>query len=131
MFSYPIQIRFRDMDAFNHVNNAVYHSYLEEGRIQFMRHLGIQRQPGSGLGWILVRTEIDFRGQARYGDDLVIEVKLSRMGNRSFELHHRITRPNDQSLIVEAKSVQACMDYDAGKSIAIPDDWREKLRVES
>jgi len=128
VFSYPIQIRFRDMDAFNHVNNAVYHSYLEEGRIQFMRDLGIQRQPGSGLGWILVRTEIDFRGQARYGDELIITVRLGRVGNRSFELHHRILRPADQALIVEAKSVQACMDYDANKSVSIPDSWRAKMQ---
>jgi YbgC/YbaW family acyl-CoA thioester hydrolase len=128
VFSYPIQIRFRDMDAFNHVNNAVYHSYLEEGRIQFMRDLGIQRQPGSGLGWILVHTEIDFRSQARYGDELIIAVCLGRVGNRSFELHHRILRLADQALIVEAKSVQACMDYDSNKSVSIPDSWRAKMQ---
>jgi YbgC/YbaW family acyl-CoA thioester hydrolase len=118
------------MDGFNHINNAVYHTYLEEGRIQFMRHVGIHRVPNTGIGWILVRTEIDFRGQGKYGDELMIEVRLTRIGNRSFELNHRIVRQIDHSLIVEAKSVQACMDYDAGKAIPIPDEWRKKMEAE-
>lgn len=117
------------MDALNHVNNAVYHTYLEEGRIGFMKSIGIYRDPHrlKGIGWILVRTEIDFRTPAVFGDVLVTHIKPGALKNSSFELVHRITRESDDTLIVEAKSVQVCLDYATHKPVRVPDEWRAIL----
>ena len=128
MYSIRVLVRFADMDALAHVNNAVYHTFLEEARIGLMNSLGIFRDPGKpGIAWILARTEIDFRSPAVYGDALAVTARVGELRNRSFDMFHRITRERDNQLIAEARAVLVCLDYASNKSVQIPEAWREKL----
>lgn len=116
------------MDALAHVNNAIYHTFLEEARIGLMNSLGIFRDPGKpGIAWILARTEIDFRSPAVYGDALAVTARVGELRNRSFDMFHRITRERDNQLMAEARAVLVCLDYASNKSVQIPETWREKL----
>ena len=127
-YTIRIPVRYADMDALTHVNNAVYHTYLEEARIGLMSSLGVFRDPASaGIGWILARTEIDFRVPAVYGDTLNVEVSAGEMRNSSFDMRFRITRQRDGMVMVDARSVQVCLDYSVHKPVRIPDEWRAKL----
>jgi acyl-CoA thioester hydrolase len=74
-----IEIRWRDLDAYNHVNNAVYLTYLEEARDEWLeRSLGDQ---GSAWGYVLARVAIDFRRELTQDDDEVVaSCGLARLG---------------------------------------------------
>jgi acyl-CoA thioester hydrolase len=117
-------VRFRDVDAMGHVNNAVYLTYLEQARIAFLRDFGVLEGPLQ-LAMILARIEVDFRSQASPGEELEVGVRASRFGTKSFDLEYEV-RCGDR-LVVQAKSVLVGYDYVSGRSVAIPDTWRSKL----
>ena len=129
MFVHRLEVRFRDCDPMGHVNNAVYLTYLEQARFAHWRSLWKYRQDGWDKrvpGVILARAEVDYRGQAREGDLLDIELTVSKIGRTSFHYDYRIVDSRGQ-LILEAKTVQVMYDYGAGKPVAIREDIRQML----
>ena len=82
----PIHVRFVDMDAFGHINNANFLTYLEEARIKYLDDIIHWDYSWSKLAIIMARVEIDFKVPALYIDDLVIYTRCSHIGNKSFTL---------------------------------------------
>jgi acyl-CoA thioester hydrolase len=117
-------VRFRDLDGFGHVNNAVYLTYLEEARNALLAHLGLARSVAE-ITMILARAEIDFRAPANVGDELEIGVRPARLGTKSFDLEYEVRA--DGRIVAEAKTVLVGFDYEAGASIELPDEWRRTL----
>jgi len=113
-------VRFRDVDSMGHVNNAVFLTYLEEARIAFLLPLGAEVS-----SMILARVEIDFRAPLRMGDEVEIGVRPANVGTKSFELEYEV-RARDL-VAAEAKTVIVSFDYASGRSIEVPDSWREAL----
>lgn len=129
MFVHQLEVRFRDCDPMGHVNNAVYLTYLEQARFAHWRALWKYRQEGWDRrvpGVILARAEVDYRGQAREGDVLDIELKIAHLGRTSFHYAYRVT-DRQGALVLEAKTVQVLYDYAAGKPVEIPEDIRAML----
>jgi acyl-CoA thioester hydrolase len=123
-FVHRERVRFRDLDGFGHVNNAVYLTYLEEARNALLRHLGLARGVAE-ITMILARVEIDFRAQVDAGEELEIGVRPVRLGTKSFELEYELRA--DGRVVAEARTVLVGYDYDANVSIEIPDEWRRSL----
>ncbi len=123
-FVHREQVRYRDLDAFGHVNNAVYLTYLEEARNAFLVHLGLVREIAD-ITMILARTEIDFRAPLGLGDEVEIGVRPSRLGNKSFELEYELC--SDGRVVAEAKAVIVTYDYAANAPMPVPDEWRERM----
>jgi acyl-CoA thioester hydrolase len=113
-------VRFRDVDELGHVNNAVFLTYLEEARIGFLLPRG-----ADASGMILARVEIDFRAPLRSGDELEIGVRPVGVGTKSFELEYEI-RTGDTVAAV-AKTVLVSFDYETGRTVEVPQAWREAL----
>jgi acyl-CoA thioester hydrolase len=113
-------VRFRDVDSMGHVNNAVFLTYLEEARIAFLLPLGAEVS-----SMILARVEIDFRAPLRMGDEVEIGVRPATVGTKSFELEYEV-RSRDL-VAAEAKTVIVSFDYESGRSIEVPESWREAL----
>jgi acyl-CoA thioester hydrolase len=78
-------VRFRDVDALGHVNNAVYLTYLEQARVAFLSPHDIDYTQ-----MILARCEIDFRAQVSISELVEIALWPSRIGNKSFELAYEM-----------------------------------------
>ena len=110
------RVRLRDLDAFGHVNNAVYSTYLEQARLDALGQLG---------SVILARVEIDFRAEIRLGDEVEVHSRCSRIGTKSFDLEHEI-RVGDQ-VAAEAKSVLVGFDYETRRSAPLADELKERL----
>ncbi len=113
-------VRFRDVDALGHVNNAVFLTYLEEARIGFLVPKGAEAS-----GMILARVEIDFRAPLRTGDELEIGVRPAGVGTKSFELEYQVR--SGETVAAEAKTVLVSFDYETGRSVDVPQAWREAL----
>jgi acyl-CoA thioester hydrolase len=117
-----IEIRWRDMDAYRHVNNAVYATYLEECRDEWMeRVLG-----GDGDLWdfVLARVAIDFRRELTQDDDAVlVSCGLTRIGTSSVTTREEIRLP-DGELSAEAEAVLVARDRERGGSRPLSGDER-------
>jgi acyl-CoA thioester hydrolase len=120
-----IEIRWRDVDAFRHVNNAVYATYLEECRDEWAtRALG---STGDLWDYVLARVAIDFRNELTQDDDLVVvSCRLVRIGTSSLTLHEEV-RKLDGTLSAEAESVLVARDRTTGRSRPLTEAEREAL----
>ena len=128
MHTFPIQIRFNDIDPLGHVNNVMYGHYFDIARYNFM----VQKLEGlvdlrfSRCIFIVVRTENDFLRPSFLEDRLHVETSLLRVGNKSIHIQQSVV---DENGIIRAKclSVMAAYDKETGKSFEIPPEWREAL----
>jgi acyl-CoA thioester hydrolase len=118
-----IEIRWRDVDAYLHVNNAVYATYLEEGRDEWLElTLG---DAGSPWDYVLARVAIDFRRELRLEDEaVVVSCQLERVGNSSLTLREQI-RTRDGELAAESEAVLVARDRESGRSRPLNDVERE------
>ena len=109
-----IEIRWRDLDAFRHVNNAVYATYLEECRDEWAeRALG---DAGDIWGFVLARVAIDYRRELTQEDDVIVaSCRLVRIGNSSVTLHEEI-RMLDGTLSAESEAVLVARDAETARS---------------
>ena len=119
-------VRFADVDAMGHVNNAVFLSWMEAARTHFVLQRGLA-EGVDALEMILARIEVDFRSPVRFGDDVRVGVRPSRLGTKSFEFEYEV-RANDR-LAAHGTSVLVAYDYATNESIAVPKRWREALEV--
>ena len=122
-FVHRERVRFRDVDALGHVNNAVYLTYFEEARAAWLLELGLAE--GHDFPIIIARAEIYFRSPARFGEEIEIGVRAGRFGTKSFDLEYELKA--DGRPIAEGKTTCVAYDYERGETVAVPDDWRRAL----
>jgi acyl-CoA thioester hydrolase len=121
-FTKRIEVRWRDMDAVKHVNNAVYLTYLEEMRDEwFLQVLG------NGLllnDFVLARCAVDYRSSITQADGHVdVELRCTRVGRSSITTAELITVPGDgDRLAAEAEAVLVHYDWETGTSRPLTDE---------
>ncbi len=128
--NYPYRFRhtvtFGELDALGHVNNAVYFTYLENARIAyFFDAMGVHSL--RELTLILAEATCSYKSPAHFGETLVIGMGVTRLGNKSFDLHYRI-ETEDGRLVAICKSVQVFFDYETGKTIPLPEKFIKKVK---
>jgi acyl-CoA thioester hydrolase len=128
MFVHSLQVRFRDLDAYNHVNNAVYLTYFEEARIAFVTAIGMRSLFSPERSTVIAHAEVDYRAPAQLGDLLDIEVTVGEVRKTSYELNYRIVRRSDGRLIATGKTVQVCFNFVLNAPTRLPEEWRRLLR---
>lgn len=118
-----VEIRWSDVDAYQHVNNAVYATYLEECRDEWVeRALG---DAGDSWDLVLARVAIDFRRELRLEDEaVVVSCELERIGNSSLVLREQV-RTREGELAAEAEAVLVARDREFGRSRPLTDSERE------
>ena len=119
-------VRFADVDAMGHVNNAVFLSWMEAARTHYMLVEGLV-DGVTALGMILARVEVDFRAPVRFGDEVQVGVRPSRLGTKSFELEYEVQA--NGRLAAEGTSVLVAYDYATNASIDVPEHWRDALQA--
>lgn len=125
-FTIDVQMRFRDLDAMGHVNNAVYLSYCELARTQFYLKHAFKKSLHE-IDFILARADIDFLSAAEWGDQLVVSVWPSEIGTTSFTLKYEISDKKSGRLIAKSSSVLVSYDYQKKQTKPIPPEFRKLL----
>ncbi|MCZ7666376.1 MAG: acyl-CoA thioesterase [Chloroflexi bacterium] len=119
-----IRVSFRDLDALGHVNNAVFFTYLESARIQYITQFLEQSLPKRfdllGLPIILVEASCSYKSQALFGETLTVGVGLTRFGTKSFDLMYKIIG-EDGRLVATGKTIQVMYDYSTNSAYPIPE----------
>ncbi len=120
----PISVRWRDMDAMGHVNNAKYISYLEEARVRWM-----QGVPGvamtDAIAPVVAATNVNYRAPIVWPNDIVVELFVERLGTSSVTIGHRIVDQKDERVLYsDGNVVVVWMDTRTGRSAPLPDAIR-------
>jgi len=125
-----IPVRFRDIDAMGHVNNAVYFTYFEEGRKAFVREVFGIVSP-SDYNFILAHISCDFLRPIKISDAVYLETWIGEIGQKRFDFIYRLAQKsaNSDAPVVYAKgrSVQVFFDYQKNTTVTIPVFVREKI----
>ena len=122
-----LQVRFRDTDAFGHVNNAVFASYSELARVRYLIDVLQPTGPFNRMPLILARIALDFRSPIEFGDEVVVETRVDRIGTSSFDMSHRMVAGPDARLVADVETVLVTYDYENARPMPVPGDWRERI----
>jgi len=128
-FVFPVEVRFRDLDAVGHVNNTVYLTYMESARIEYWAHVTGRRE-FKDIGMILARTEVDYRSQVGLPASLEVGVRCASMRRSSFVLEFRIEERGTGRLVAEAKKVLVRYDFPQAKVVPLEEALKAQLRAQ-
>jgi acyl-CoA thioester hydrolase len=126
-FEYPVRVQFFEVDLQGVVFNMWYLAWFDTAMSAFLAKLGFPYDETKRDGWDvqLVHTEVDWRGGARFGDDVVVEVATDRIGTTSLTLGYRVLRGDE--LLVSARTVYVVVGIDGSGKRPVPDDLRSAL----
>ena len=124
MATVRIPIRWRDLDDLGHVNQAVYHEYLEEGRGALFAPL-IEAE--GSFQFVLARIELDYRHEVRHADrEVAVTTTVEKIGRTSVTVLNEIRR-TDGVLVAEGRAVLVAWDGSERRSRALTDWEKEQL----
>ncbi len=122
-YTTTVPVRFRDVDAMGHVNNAVYATYLEQARTEYFRD--VLDADLSSVSTVLASLSISFRRPVHLEDDSVdVEIDVTEIGESSVPMTYELR--TDDGVVAEAESVQVAVDG-AGSSRPIPEAYRTAI----
>lgn len=126
-----IPIRFGDIDALGHVNNARYLSYMEEARIAYMERIF----PGNDFArnflafpFILGEVTCRYLSPAFLDETLEVGVRVGQMGTKSFTVEYLMTAKGSGRPVAKGQTTMVVFDLETQKSLPISDELRAKIR---
>lgn len=128
-FYHPIEVRYGDLDPQGHVNNAKHLTYFEQARIAYLLELGLftKDQSFMEIGVILADVHITYLEPIYFGQNIKVGVHGAELRNKSMTWEQNIVDVESGKEIAKGKVVMVTYDYREGKTIPIPQEWREKI----
>jgi len=115
-FRHEIKTRWRDLDAFKHVNNATFLSYIEDARILFFKRWGINLEEKS---LIVASVKIDYITQLEHPANIIIGQKVSKLGTKSFDVQSAIFTKSELRLVCISTVTTVCFDFTKNTSVEV------------
>ena len=121
----PIHLRWGDLDAFNHVNNSNFMTYLEEARIRWFDTVG-EPWVTDETAPLLAAVQMNYKVPIPYPSKIVVELLADRLGNSSVTIGHRIVSDDGATLHADGHVVMVWIDRATGRPVALPESVRAK-----
>jgi acyl-CoA thioester hydrolase len=127
-FYHPIEVRYGDLDPQGHLNNARYLTYLEQGRVNYLKQLGLWKG-GSfmDLGIILADLHISYKAPVQFGQPVRVGVRVARLGRKSLDMEYSLEDAANGQQLASASSVLVAYDYRTRETVPVPQDWRQVI----
>ena len=121
----PYEVLFRDLDAFGHVNNAVFLTFFEWARTQLWFAI-TGGANARDISFIVARAECDFRAQVAM-EPIDILVRIAEMRATSFDFVYEIRKTSDRQLAATGKVVVVLYDWKANVKVPIGEELRKRV----
>jgi acyl-CoA thioester hydrolase len=121
-----VTLRYSDMDALGHLNNAVYATLYEAGRVAYVTDLLNDVTP-AGTGYVIVRLTIDFKAEAHFPGIAAVKTRIARIGGSSMTFEQSISIGD--KLVSTAESICALFDLARRKATRCPETLRARIAV--
>ncbi|MFP8488198.1 acyl-CoA thioesterase [Gracilimonas sp. Q87] len=117
-----IPVRFRDLDPLNHVNNALFNTYLEEARISFLGKVGkMQSEFTDGKTFVLVKSTIEYLDQIKYPSSVLVGTGIGKIGSSSITAIQAIYNRNSKDLLCVAETKGVWFDISDQRPTRLPE----------
>jgi len=121
---YPItvavDVRYRDLDTFNHVNNAVYLTYFEQARVAYFAELGWTSRDDSV---VVARAEVNYRRAIVLGQKVRVGCRVARFGTKSYTMEYQVLADGEPA--ADGITVQAFVS--GGRGATLPDALKQRI----
>lgn len=118
-------VRFADLDPNGHVNNAVYASYFETGRVTLMKDPSKGVMP-KGLGWIMVRLDIHFRAELHWPGRIELGLGVVKFGRTSVTFDQVVF--SQGNCVASAQAVTVLIDAATRRPVPLTDEVKANLK---
>jgi acyl-CoA thioester hydrolase len=127
-----IPVRFRDLDPLNHVNNALFNTYLEEARISSLGEVGkMQSEFTDGKTFVLVKSTIEYLNQIKYPSSVLVGTGVGKIGNSSITAIQAIYNKETKELLCIAETKGVWFDISKQRPTRLPEiENIDKMMVE-
>lgn len=123
-FTVEIPLRLRDLDQMNHVNNAVYATFLEQTRADYFRE--VVGQPLNEVGMVIADLAVEFERAVTFEDEVVtVGARVTDLGTSSIPMEYAVFAGEERAATGETTLVH--VDREAGTAKELPDEWRENI----
>ena len=126
--SVPIHVRWRDVDALRHVNNAVYFTYFEIARTKYYEEV-FGAKGVEDIDFILASIRCDFIEPILYGTSVEVRIGIPVVGSSSFDFSYEICRTAENRVVSRASSTQVLFDYGTNQKRSITPTWLEQVEA--
>jgi len=127
-FEMTTSVLLSDIDEQNHVNNTVYLRWVQEvATAHWQAIAGSEAQ--EGIGWVVLRHEIDYKAPACLGDDLILRTWVGKATRLTFERFTEILRSSDGQLLSKARTLWCPINAQTGRPVRVPVDVRERFSI--
>ena len=128
-FFHPMEVRYGDLDAQGHLNNAKYLTYFEQARVRYFEMLGLfsKDQSFMDIGVIIADIHIKYLAPVFLGASVKVGVQATRLGNKSITLRQAIVDAGSGQAYAEGTVILVAYDYRARKTTPLPEEWRRRI----
>jgi len=117
-------VRFADLDPNQHVNNAVYATYFETGRVTLMKDRSYGLMP-DGLGWIMVRIDIHFRAELHWPGQIELGLGVAKFGRTSVSFDQVVF--SEGKCVASARAITVLIDEVTRKPVPLTPELKAKF----
>jgi acyl-CoA thioester hydrolase len=117
-------VRFADLDPNQHVNNAVYATYFETGRVTLMKDRSYGLMP-EGLGWIMVRIDIHFRAELHWPGKIELGLGVAKFGRTSVSFDQVVF--SEGKCVASARAITVLIDEVTRKPVPLTPELKAKF----
>ncbi|MFY0685480.1 MAG: acyl-CoA thioesterase [Balneola sp.] len=119
---HKLTVRFSDVDALQHVNNAIFNTYYEESRLRFLgEYFKMNKEFHEGRSFVMVRSEIEYLGQIKFPDSILIGTGISKVGNSSLDAFQAIYHSETKKLLSVANTTGVWFDINNQRPVRLPE----------
>jgi acyl-CoA thioester hydrolase len=115
-----------DIDEQNHVNNTVYLRWIQDVATAHWRSVASPKAQET-IGWVVLRHEIDYKGPATLGDEMVLRTWVGKATRLTFERFTEIRRNRDGRLLSEARTLWCPIDAQSGRPVRVSEEVRSRF----
>ncbi|MFI3297052.1 MAG: thioesterase family protein [bacterium] len=122
--SIPIQLRFNDTDALGHINNSTYFSFYDLGKSEYFRAIHGTNYFSEEIDIVVAHAEVDFIEPVFLTDDIAVQTRVARMGNKSFTLEQQIIDTKSGGIKCKCTTIMVGYDFKTKATKIISEHWR-------
>jgi acyl-CoA thioester hydrolase len=126
VFEMIISVLPGDIDEQNHVNNTVYLRWVQDVATAHWRAVASPKAQET-IGWVVLRHEIDYKGPATLGDEMVLRTWVGKATRLTFERFTEIRRNRDGRLLSEARTLWCPIDAQIGRPVRVSEEVRSRF----
>ena len=117
-----------DIDEQNHVNNTVYLRWIQDVATAHWRSVASPKAQET-IGWVVLRHEIDYKGPATLGDEVVLRTWVGKATRLTFERFTEVRRNRDGRLLSEARTLWCPIDVQTGRPVRVSAEVRSQFSI--